>query len=61
MNIPESCVEFSGDTTFVYLLTQNEPQQFTRQQVTVGMSDGIQIEIKHGLKEGEKVRGNELN
>lgn len=61
VNIPESCVEFSGDTTFVYLLTQNEPQQFTRQQVTVGMSDGIQIEIKHGLKEGEKVRGNELN
>lgn len=61
VNVPESCVEFSGDTTFVYLLTQNEPQQFTRQQVTVGMSDGIQIEIKHGLKEGEKVRGNELN
>ncbi len=61
VNIPESCVEFSGDTTFVYLLTQNEPQQFTRQQVTVGMSDGIQIEIKNGLKAGEKVRGNELN
>ena len=61
VNVPESCVEFSGDTTFVYLLTQSEPQQFTRQQVTVGMSDGIQIEIKHGLKEGEKVRGNELN
>ena len=61
VNVPESCVEFSGDTTFVYLLTQNEPQQFTRQQVTVGMSDGIQIEIKNGLKAGEKVRGNELN
>lgn len=61
VNVPESCVEFSGDTTFVYLLTQSEPQQFTRQQVTVGMSDGIQIEIKNGLKAGEKVRGNELN
>ena len=59
--IPENCVEFSGDTTFVYVLTQSAPQQFTRQQVTVGMSDGINIEVKTGLEEGKQVRGNETN
>ena len=62
LNIPESCVEFSGDTTFVYVLTGSEPQQtFQRQQVSVGMSDGIQIEIKSGLEKGQQVRGNEIN
>lgn len=61
LTIPENCVEFSGDTTFVYVLTQSAPQQFTRQQVTVGMSDGINIEVKTGLEEGKQVRGNETN
>ena len=59
LTIPESCVEFSGDTTFVYVLTQIEPQLFNRQQVSIGMSDGINIEIKDGLTEGQKVRGNQ--
>ena len=28
--------------------------------VTTGLSDGINIEIKSGLKEGDKVRGNQI-
>lgn len=59
VNIPESCVEFSGDTTFVYLLTDSLPQAFSRRQVALGMSDGIRIEVKQGLEAGQKVRGNE--
>ena len=58
MTIPESTIEFSGDSTFVYLLTDSMPEQkFHRQAVTTGMSDGIRIEIKQGLTEGQKVRG----
>ena len=58
--IPEGCVEFSGDTTFVYVLTKSEPeQQFERRQVQIGMSDGIKIAIKSGLKQEEQVRGGE--
>ena len=60
LNVPENAIEFSGDSTFVYLLTDSVPEQkFTRQQVTTGMSDGIHIEIKSGLTNGQKVRGNE--
>ena len=56
--VPESTVEFSGDSTFVYVLTDSVPQQtFTRTQVTTGMSDGIKIEIKNGLQANDIVRG----
>ena len=56
--VPESTVEFSRDSTFVYVLTDSVPQQtFTRKQVTTGMSDGIKIEIKNGLQANDIVRG----
>jgi HlyD family secretion protein len=58
LTIPESAIEFRGDSTFVYTMTDSVPEQkFTRQQVTTGMSDGIRIEIKQGLTENQKVRG----
>ena len=35
--IPESTIEFSGDSTFVWVLTDSVPEQkFTRRQVTTG-------------------------
>lgn len=58
--IPESSVEFSGDSTFVYIMTDSVPQQkFQRTQVTTGMSDGIKIEVKKGLTAKDKIRGAE--
>lgn len=58
--VPESAIEFSGDSTFVYLLTDSVPvQSFKRISVKTGMSDGIKIEIKSGLKAKDKVRGAE--
>ena len=58
ISVPESALEFVGDSTFVYLLTDSVPHQsFERRAVTTGLSDGIRIEVKSGLKVGEKVRG----
>lgn len=58
--VSESTIEFSGDSTFVYVMTDSVPQQkFARRQVTTGMSDGIKIEVKSGLKANDKVRGSE--
>ncbi len=58
ISVPESALEFVGDSTFVYLLTDSVPRQsFERRAVTTGLSDGIRIEVKSGLKVGEKVRG----
>ncbi len=56
--IPEGCIEFNGDSTFVYILKQEVPQQFERRQVITGVSDGIKIEVKSGLNKNDRIRGN---
>lgn len=57
-SIPESAIDFNGDSAFVYVLTDSLPKQvFEKKQVITGMSDGINIEIKRGLQENQKVRG----
>jgi len=60
LTIPESCIEFGGDTAFVYLLKTKEPQTFQKKQVKIGLSDGIKIEVKSGLKAKDKIRGAEI-
>lgn len=60
VTIPESCIEFGGDTAFVYVLKTKEPQTFEKRQVKIGLSDGIKIEVKSGLKTSDKIRGAEI-
>ncbi|MEZ7866422.1 MAG: efflux RND transporter periplasmic adaptor subunit [Paludibacteraceae bacterium] len=60
LTIPESCLEFSNDSAFVYVLTKKEPQEFKKTLVKTGLSDGINIQLTQGLKLGEKIRGAEI-
>ncbi|MFK2164806.1 efflux RND transporter periplasmic adaptor subunit [Bacteroides fragilis] len=58
--VPEGIIEFSGDSTFVWVMTDSIPEQkFKRRQIKTGMSDGIKLEIKEGLTGKEKVRASE--
>lgn len=58
--VPEGIIEFSGDSTFVWVMTDSIPEQkFERRQIKTGMSDGIKLEIKEGLTGKEKVRVSE--
>ena len=58
--VPESTVEFNGDSTFVYVMTDSVPvQKFERRPIQVGMSDGIKIAIKSGISAQDKLRGAE--
>ncbi len=58
LTIPESAVEFSGDSTFVYLVKgKGEQKTYERHPVTIGISDGVNIEIKKGLSSKDVVRG----
>jgi len=59
--IPESSVEFSEGTAYVYVLKSQNGQAFEKRKVEVGLSDGVNIEIKKGLTTEEKVRGAELD
>lgn len=60
--IPEGSVEFEGDLTYVYVLKSLQgEQEFEKRSVEIGLSDGVNIEIKKGLALDEKVRGVELD
>ena len=57
LTIPESTVEFQGDSAFVQLVKQEQPEQvFEKHPVKVGLSDGIKIEVQEGLAATDKVR-----
>ena len=61
LTIPESSIEFSGDSTFVYIVKgDGKEKTYERTQVTTGLSDGVNIEIKKGLTAKDKVRGPEV-
>ncbi|MDD3788193.1 MAG: efflux RND transporter periplasmic adaptor subunit [Petrimonas sp.] len=59
LSIPESSVEFSNDSAFVYTLKKEDPQEFDRKNIKIGLSDGINIEVLDGLKKNDKIRGSE--
>jgi len=61
LTIPESSVEFSNDSSFVHILKKETPQEFERKHVTIGLSDGIKIEVKEGLTGEDKIRGNVID
>jgi HlyD family secretion protein len=61
LSIPESDIEFSGDSTFVYLIKGEGAQKtYERHQITTGLSDGVNIEVKKGLTTKDKVRGPQI-
>jgi len=59
--IPESSIEFSGDSTFVYVIKgEGKNKTYDRTYVETGLSDGVNIEIKKGITAKDKVRGPEI-
>ena len=61
LSIPESAIEFSGDSTFVNIVTGTDKEkQYERRPVITGLSDGVNIEIKKGIDASDKVRGPQI-
>ena len=58
LSVPESALEFEDDDTFVYL--KSGEGKFERTKIVTGLSDGLNIEVKEGLKEGDIVRGSKI-
>jgi len=62
LTIPESSVEFSNDSAFVYKVKEEKPQQvFERNLIKIGISDGVKVEVKEGLTVNDKIRGNKID
>ena len=55
LTVPESALEFIKNEPYVYL--KAEDSTYTQTKVTTGLSDGVNIEVKEGLSEGDIVRG----
>ncbi len=54
MVIKEKLITFSNDSAFVDV--QQGEQNFIKTYVTTGLSDGINIEVVSGIKEGDKLK-----
>lgn len=63
LSCDEKTISFEDGKPYVYVLTSSpddiEHQQFERRAVTIGLSDGLSIELKSGVKPGELLRGNQ--
>lgn len=61
LSVPESAIEFEGDSTFVYVVQGgDDAKTYVRTHVLTGLSDGVKIEIKKGISEKDVVRGPQL-
>lgn len=60
LTLPENTIQFEAGTPCVYVLTSpegDEDQTFERREVSIGLSDGVNIEVLSGITEQDKVRG----
>lgn len=58
LTVPESVIEWAGDSTYVYVLTDSvKGQKFDRTPVVTGTSDGMNIEVKSGVTTSSRLRG----
>ena len=58
LTVPESTLEFSGDSVFVYVAGSDST--YMRRSVVTGLSDGISIEIREGVSASDVLRGNRI-
>lgn len=56
LTIPEATVTYEGDKSFVFV--KGNKGEYEKQEVTLGLSDGIKVEVLSGLTGDETLRGN---
>lgn len=60
LSVPEEVLNMTGDEVSVQVLTDTLTNTYEPRTITIGLSDGMQVEVTSGLKKGEQVRGNEI-
>lgn len=56
LTIPEATVTYEGDKSFVFV--KGGKGKYEKKEVTLGLSDGIKVEVLSGLTGDETLRGN---
>lgn len=61
LTVPESVVDFVGDSAYVYVMTDSLPKPiYEKKAVTTGIGDGINIQITKGIELKDKLRGSQI-
>jgi HlyD family secretion protein len=59
--VPESSIEFDNGIACVYVLNRKEKKQiFLKKPIEIGLSDGVNVEVKSGLHLEDKIRGRKI-
>ena len=60
ISVPESCISYNGGKTVVHISKNGgkSDADFEEREVTLGISDGLKVEVKSGLEGNEQLRGN---
>lgn len=58
LTIPESTLEFAGDTVYVNVLGDDD--EYHRRDISTGISNGIDIEVKCGITKDDVLKGNRI-
>lgn len=62
LTVPERVLDMTPEGNYVWVeTTTGEQQAFERKPVEVGLSNGIDIQIKSGIQLGEKLKGLPIN
>ena len=56
MVIPEALLQFDRKTSVPYVEVETSNQNFERRDITIGLSDGIKVEILDGLEMTDKIK-----
>lgn len=56
MSVKESLIQFDVKTQKPYVEVETSKQKFVRKDLVLGVSDGIYVEVKSGLKSSDKIK-----
>lgn len=54
--VKEALIQFDGKTQKPFVEVETSSQKFVRKDLVLGVSDGIYVEIKRGLKSSDKIK-----
>ena len=62
LNVPESIVEYAGDSAFVYIADTIGAGKYIRTPINTGISDGINVQVKEPaeITTSTRLRGNQI-
>ncbi len=56
MALKEALIQYDSKTQDPYVEIEDGDQEFERKEVKLGISDGINVEIKGGITEEDKIK-----